>query len=239
MLIGEIDCVLTGAGDEIADCEAAGEGGFSGPTLKESLVFVFRCVPSPLHPHIAVFSARLPTNQVYQSLKLMNGPLVYNNERVVEERAILSVFASPALGFFWGGERGSLDCFVSSQSGRKVLSLLFPTSHFSAICERAGSRRVGVFLHLLHHHYCSCRASASLIMTGQSVALAKCQKQRLCRHYFKRQKWPLNNFLSGPVGPLLSGAQSETLKSEVCFSYFFPDNNICRSHMAGVNSSRG
>lgn len=101
MLIGEIDCELTGAGDEIADCEAAGEGGFSGPRLKESLVFVFRCVPSPLHPHIAVFSARLPTNQVYQSLKLIYGPLVYNNERVVEERAILSVFASAALDVFW------------------------------------------------------------------------------------------------------------------------------------------
>lgn len=97
MLIGEIDCEHTGAGDEIADCEAAGEGGFSGPRLKESLVFAFRCVPSPLHPHIAVFSARLPTNQVYQSLKLIYGPLVYNNERVVEERAILSVFASAAL----------------------------------------------------------------------------------------------------------------------------------------------
>lgn len=64
-------------------------------------MFAFRCVRSPLHPHIAVFSARLPTNQVYQSLKLMNGPLVYNNERVVEERPILSVFASAALDFFF------------------------------------------------------------------------------------------------------------------------------------------
>lgn len=83
-------------------------------------MFAFRCVPSPLHPHI-IFSARLPTNQVYQSLKLMNGPLVYNNERVVEERPILSVFAPAALDFFfWGGGGvGSLDCFVSSQSGQE------------------------------------------------------------------------------------------------------------------------
>lgn len=73
MLIGEIDCVLTGAGNEIADCEAAGEGGFSVPRLKEPLAFVFCCVPSPLHPRTAASSARLPTNQVYQSLTLMNG----------------------------------------------------------------------------------------------------------------------------------------------------------------------
>lgn len=90
-------------------------------------MFAFRCVPSPLHPHIAVFSARLPTNQVYQSLKLMNGPLVYNNERVVEERPILSAFASAALDFFLGG--GGV-AFLTASSlhslGRKVLSLLFP-----------------------------------------------------------------------------------------------------------------
>lgn len=128
--------------------------------------------------------------------------------------------------FFWGGELAVLTASSLHSLGRKVLSLLFPTSHFSAICKRAASRRVGVFLHLLHHHYCGCRASASLIMTGQSAALAKCQKQRLCRHYFKRQKWPLNNFLSGPVGPLLSEAQSETVKSEVCFFFFFSQTTI-------------
>lgn len=74
MLIGEIDCVLAGAGDEIADCQAAGGGvGFSASGFKESLVFEF-CFPSILHRRIAAVSARLPTNQVYQSLKLMNGP---------------------------------------------------------------------------------------------------------------------------------------------------------------------
>lgn len=70
MPIGEIDSAFAAAGDEIADCRAAGEGGFSGPTLKEPFVFEF-CF---LFLCFLASPASLPTNQVYQSLKLMNGP---------------------------------------------------------------------------------------------------------------------------------------------------------------------
>lgn len=69
MLIGEIDCVLVGPAMKL---QIAGGGGCSAPGFKESLVFEF-CFLSSLHPRIAAVSARLPTNQVYQSLKLMNG----------------------------------------------------------------------------------------------------------------------------------------------------------------------
>lgn len=162
------------------------------------VVFLPLCILAP-PPSLPV----CPTNQVYQSLKLMNGPRarLFLTMRGLSRSAPSSVFGFARFGFF----------FVFSQSCRKVLPLLFPIPHSSAVCNRAAARRVGVSLQLLHHHYCSCRASASLIMTGQSAAPAKCQKQRLCRHYFKMQKWPRNNFLSGPVGPLFSEAQSETV----------------------------
>lgn len=98
MLIEEIDCVLAGAGDEIADCQAAEEGGFSAPGLKEFLVFEF-CFPSSLHPRSAASLPLFPTNQVYQSLKLMNGPpaRLFITMRGLSRSAPSSVFSLRSL----------------------------------------------------------------------------------------------------------------------------------------------
>lgn len=83
-----------------------GEGGSSGSTLKESLVFVFCCVPSPSASSQPPPSLPVrPTNQVYQSLKLMNGPRarLFITMRGLSRSAPSpsSVLASPALDFFF------------------------------------------------------------------------------------------------------------------------------------------